>query len=98
MLVLALAFAPWNVRAVAQALDAVDLDTTLSLDKLTSQLAAKRVVFVGETHDRYDHHLNQLEIIKRLHQLDPNLAIGVEYFQRHFHGYARLVRLLLPAG
>jgi uncharacterized iron-regulated protein len=43
-----------------------------------------RVVFIGETHDRYDHHLNQLEIIRRLHDLDPNLAIGVEYFQQPF--------------
>jgi uncharacterized iron-regulated protein len=64
--------------------DAVDLDTTLSLDRLTAQLATNRVVFVGETHDRYDHHLNQLEIIRRLHQLDPNLVIGVEYLQQAF--------------
>jgi len=65
-------------------LEAIDLKTTLALDKLATQLANKRVVFIGETHDRYDHHLNQLEIIQRLHQLDPNLAIGVEYFQRPF--------------
>lgn len=52
------------------------------MDSVVSQLAGKRVVFVGETHDRYDHHLNQLEIIRRLHQLDSNLAIGVEYFPR----------------
>ena len=65
-------------------LEAIDLDTTLSPDRLAAQLATKRVVFVGETHDRYDHHLNQLEIIRRLHQLDPNLAIGVEYFQQPF--------------
>ena len=87
LFVLTLASAPWVVQAVAQdrgSLDAIDLDTTLSLDKLAAQLATKRVVFVGETHDRYDHHLNQLEIIRRLHQLDPNLAIGVEYFQQPF--------------
>src|SRR5580704_527703 len=28
--------------------------------------------------------LDQLEIIKRLHERDPNLAIGVEYFQQPF--------------
>lgn len=64
--------------------DAVDLDAPLPLDTLVSQLAGKRVVFVGEIHDRYDHHLNQLEIIQRLHALDPNLALGVEYFQQPF--------------
>ena len=87
LLVLALVCAPWVVRAIAQdrvSLDAIDLDATLSLDRLAGQLANKRVVFVAETHYRYDHHLNQLEIIKRLFQLDPNLAIGVEYFQQPF--------------
>lgn len=32
----------------------------------------------------YDHHLNQLEIIRRLHELAPEFAIGVEYFQQPF--------------
>jgi uncharacterized iron-regulated protein len=68
----------------AAPVEAVNLDATLPLDKLAAQLANKRVVFVGEMHDRYDHHLNQLAIIQRLHQLEPNLAIGVEYFQQPF--------------
>jgi uncharacterized iron-regulated protein len=59
----------------------------LPLDTLAGQLASKRVVFVGETHDRYDHHLNQLEIIRRIHQTDPNLAIGVEYIQQPYQSY-----------
>jgi uncharacterized iron-regulated protein len=62
----------------------VKLDSSLSVDSLALQLAAKRVIFVGEIHDRYDHHLNQLEIIRRLHRLHPNLTIGVEYFQQPF--------------
>jgi uncharacterized iron-regulated protein len=49
-------------------------------------LAEKRVVFIGETHDRFDHHQVQLEIIRRLHALDPQLAIGVEFFQQPFQG------------
>ena len=47
-------------------------------------LAEKRVVFIGEQHDRYDHHLTQLEIIRRLHALNPKLAIGMEMFQQPF--------------
>jgi uncharacterized iron-regulated protein len=87
LLILTLACDLLVVRAMAQdpaSLGAVDLDTPLSLDRLAAQLAVKRVVFIGESHDRYDHHLNQLEIVKRLHQLDPNLAVGVEYFQQPF--------------
>jgi uncharacterized iron-regulated protein len=84
LLVLTLACAAGVIAQDQGSLEVVDLDTTLSLDRLAAQLATKRVVFVGETHDRYDHHLNQLEIIRRLHQLDPSLAIGVEYFQQAF--------------
>ncbi|HTS48242.1 MAG TPA: ChaN family lipoprotein [Bryobacteraceae bacterium] len=60
--------------------DAIDLDSPVAIDKLAAELATKRVVFVGEIHNRYDHHLNQLEIVRLLHNLDSNLAIGVEYF------------------
>ncbi len=62
----------------------VDLDAATSLDGLAERVAGKRVVFIGESHDRYDHHLNQLEIIQRLHRIDPHLALGVEYFQQPF--------------
>ncbi len=47
---------------------------------LVAELARRRVVFVGELHDRYDHHLNQLEIVCRLRGHGP-LAIGLELFQ-----------------
>jgi len=64
--------------------EALDLSTTFTLDQLAARVASDRVVFIGETHNRYDHHLNQLELIKRLHQADPQLVIGVEYFQQPF--------------
>ncbi len=85
LFVSALACSSIVFRAVAQdrvPLEAIDLGATLAQDKLAAQLASKRVIFVGESHDRYDHHLNQLEIIRRLHQLDPNLVIGVEYLEQ----------------
>ncbi len=37
------------------------------------------VVFLGERHDRVDHHANQLEILCRLHRRRPDLVIGIEY-------------------
>jgi len=45
------------------------------------------VVFVGETHDLYGHHLAQLQVIKALHQKHPDLAIGMEMFQQPFQQY-----------
>ncbi|UCE88943.1 MAG: ChaN family lipoprotein [Pseudomonadota bacterium] len=62
----------------------VALASLPDLAGIIPQLAAKRVVFVGETHNRYDHHLNQLEIIRELHARDPKLAIGMEFFQQPF--------------
>lgn len=52
---------------------------TLTLDALIARLAMRKVVLVGELHDRYAHHLNQLEIICRLRAHGP-LAIGLEFF------------------
>lgn len=66
---------------------AVDLRQLPTLEAIIPQLAEKRVVFVGETHDRYSHHLNQLAIIRGLHRHHPNLAIGLEFFQQPFQPY-----------
>lgn len=59
------------------------IDFQQMIDRLTKQ----RVVLVGERHDRYDHHQNQLAIIRALHQRDPDIAIGMEFFQRPFQAY-----------
>ena len=62
-------------------------DKTRSLYKTMKKLDNARVVLVGETHTRYDHHLVQLEILKHLYQKSPNLALGVEWFQQPFQQY-----------
>lgn len=64
--------------------DAVDLTAKLTPPALAERLADKRVVFVGETHNRYGDHLNQLAILQQLHGRDPDIAIGVEYLERRF--------------
>jgi uncharacterized iron-regulated protein len=50
------------------------------LDAVIEYLAKHRVIYVGEIHDRFEHHLTQLEVICRLHQRGP-VSIGVEFFQ-----------------
>lgn len=57
------------------------------VNELVGQLAGKRAIFVGEIHDRLEHHQNQLRIIKALYARYPDMAIGVEYFQRPFQRY-----------
>ena len=62
----------------------LDLNAFSTMEQIIPSLAEKRVVFIGEQHTRYDHHLTQLEIIRRLHALQPQLAIGMEMFQQPF--------------
>ena len=57
------------------------------LSELTGQLGDKRAIFVGEVHDRLEHHQNQLRIIQDMYARYPDLAIGVEYFQQPFQSY-----------
>ncbi len=63
---------------------ALDLSAIQPLDKIMPKLLEKRVIFVGETHDRFDHHLNQLDIIRRTYENSKEMAIGMEYFQQPF--------------
>lgn len=63
---------------------AIDGNKQISFPELMQRLHNQRVVFVGETHDRYDHHINQLLILRSMHRQNPNLGIGVEWFQQSF--------------
>ena len=65
-------------------MEVIDMNHLVTLDKITVPLLEKRVIYVGETHDNYAHHLNQLEVIKRLHHAHPDIAIGMEMFQKPF--------------
>ena len=76
--------APQLAAAAVGKTPVLDLNAYTTVEKIIPVLAEKRVVFVGETHNRYDHHLIQLEIIRRLHQRHPQLAIGMETFQQPF--------------
>jgi uncharacterized iron-regulated protein len=65
----------------------LDLRNLPRLEDIIPELLKQRVVFVGEAHTTYGHHLSQLEIIRRLHEIDPNIAIGMEFFQQPFQQY-----------
>ena len=42
------------------------------------------IIFIGETHTNYAHHLNQLEIIKKIYAQDKNITIAFEMIQEQF--------------
>lgn len=62
----------------------MDLALLTSMERLIDELVDRRVVFVGESHDRYEDHLNQLAVIQGLHARGKRLAIGMEFFQQPF--------------
>ena len=68
-------------------LPVVKPDETSSLAQVMEQSDGARVILVGETHTRYDHHLVQLEILKYLYQKSPDIALGVEWFQQPFQNH-----------
>jgi len=54
----------------------------LNQHEFTDQLPRQGVVLLGEHHANAAHHKWQLEIIKSLHQNQPNMALGLEMFPR----------------
>lgn len=54
--------------------------TLSDFDQIINSLSAKKVIYIGETHNSLPDHLLQLRIIEALYQKDPRLAIGMEMF------------------
>lgn len=54
--------------------------TFLTGGKALEQLAAARIVLVGEHHTAPDHHAAQLKVIRALHENGRKIAVGLEMF------------------
>ncbi len=63
---------------------AVDVSTLMTLPEVLPRISGKRIVYVGEYHDRFSNHAVQLEVIRALHRKNKKIAIGMEMFQRPF--------------
>ncbi|MBX6423036.1 ChaN family lipoprotein [Thermosulfurimonas sp. F29] len=66
------------------------LKDLLPLQEIIRRIGLYRVILIGEEHDRYEHHLTQLEIIRTLYREGHRLAIGLEMFQQPFQKYLDL--------
>lgn len=62
----------------------LNVDQAPRLRDILAALPDDRIVFVGESHNRYDHHLVQLEVLKFLHAWYGDVALGMEWFQFPF--------------
>jgi uncharacterized iron-regulated protein len=63
---------------------AVEISTLKTLPEIMTRVAEKKIIYVGETHDRASHHVMELEVIKDLHRRGRKIAVGMEMFQRPF--------------
>ncbi len=55
-----------------------------NLQKILPKLKKANVVYLGETHDSFEDHKNQLKIIQELYKNNQQITIGMEMFQRPF--------------
>jgi len=65
---------------------AVAIQELKTLTQAIEGVADRKIVYVGEYHDKNSHHAVQLEVIKNLHRKNPKLAVGMEMFQRPYQG------------
>jgi aminopeptidase N len=63
---------------------AVGISTLQGLPAVIEDASVKKIVYVGETHNQFSHHVMELEIIKALHRRGRPIAVGMEMFQRPF--------------
>jgi aminopeptidase N len=62
----------------------VEVPEALKLADIIDKVSHKKIVYVGEQHDRYQHHMTEFEVIKTLFKKNHKIAIGMEMFQRPF--------------
>jgi len=64
-----------------QAALAVRPDTISTIEDIMPEIIKNRIIYVGERHDFLSHHINQLIIIKKLHEKGIRFGVGMEMFQ-----------------
>ena len=74
--------APASPAAASPAQDMVVSASQAVTPGVLGQLAERRVIFIGEVHNRPEHHEGQLAVIRALHARGVDLALGLESFQR----------------
>ena len=59
-------------------------DEVPTLDDILPKLIESRIIHVGEQHNKFAHHFNQLRIIKGIYEAGYKLAVGMEMLQKPF--------------
>jgi uncharacterized iron-regulated protein len=62
----------------------IEVQNIINFSDIIEQVSSKDIIYVGESHDRFEHHRVQLEVVRELHKKNKNIAIGMEMFQKPF--------------
>ncbi len=55
-----------------------------NINDIVADAMKSDIIFIGETHTNYAHHLNQLEIIKKIYAQNKNITVAFEMVQEQF--------------
>jgi uncharacterized iron-regulated protein len=72
-----------EIEKLASKPQGIKINQMLSVKNIVDENNTK-VFFIGEIHDNFAHHYNQLNFIKELHKKYKYIAIGMEMFQKPF--------------
>lgn len=61
---------------------AIDMTAVRTLPDIIESASRKKIVYIGEYHDRFSHHEVQLQVIKSLYAKNKKIAIGMEMFEK----------------
>lgn len=64
----------------------IEVPRIVTVSDIIEKAASKQIIYVGESHDRFEHHRVQLQVIRELHRRKKDIAIGMEMFQKPFQG------------
>ena len=78
-----------TVKELSQSFEADTIISTktgkpISFEELIAELIESRVIYVGEQHTDQTHHDIQLKIIEAVFAKTPNMAVGMEMFDRSY--------------
>lgn len=62
----------------------VEIPRITDMYSIIEKVAGKDIIYIGEFHDRFEHHRVQLRVIMELYKKYKNIAIGMEMFQKPF--------------
>lgn len=62
----------------------VEVPRLVNITDIAEKVRGKKIVYVGEVHDKFEHHRVQYEILRELYKRNKDIVIGMEMFQKPF--------------